>query len=161
MPVTAAPSSPKFFRAVVWGGLVAGALDMLEPIVFWHFYRGTPPIRIPQSIAAGLLGRQAAIDGGWKTAALGLALHFFIATSAALVYVMVSRRKEALIQHPVKYGLIYGLGVFAFMNFVVVPVSQGGAPTLVTPVLINNVLAHLFLIGLPIALLTRRYAGRA
>jgi uncharacterized membrane protein YagU involved in acid resistance len=142
---------------VVLGGLVAGALDMFEPIVFWHFYRGTPPIRIPQSIAAGLFGRQAAIDGGWKTAALGLALHFFIATSAALVYVLVSRRRAALVERPLKFGLIYGLGVFLFMNLIVVPVSQGGAPTLVLPVLINNVLAHLLLIGLPIAFLTRRY----
>jgi hypothetical protein len=50
-----------------------------------------PPIRICQSIARGVLGREA-FAGGAGTAALGVVLHFIIALAMALAYAMVASR---------------------------------------------------------------------
>jgi hypothetical protein len=76
-------------RAVLTGGLAAGALDI---IAAWIVYglRGVAPTRTLQSIASGILG-VAAFQGGVATAAFGLALHFVIATTAAAVYSLASR----------------------------------------------------------------------
>lgn len=45
-------------RAILWGGLIAGALDLLYAFV-WYGPRGVSPVRILQSIASGLLGADA------------------------------------------------------------------------------------------------------
>lgn len=46
-------------RAIVYGGLVVGTLDILDAVIFFGLWRGVAPIRIFQSIASGLLGRAA------------------------------------------------------------------------------------------------------
>jgi len=78
------PQRARPVRAIVFGGLVAGVLDITAAFVIYGL-RGALPVRIPQSIANGLLGA-AAYKGGFATAALGAALHFFIALVATAVY---------------------------------------------------------------------------
>ncbi len=76
---------------VLAGGVVAGALDIAYACVFWAIKAGVPARRIFQSVAAGLLG-EASFEGGAATAALGLALHFFIATSMSVAYYLAAGR---------------------------------------------------------------------
>ena len=45
--------------AVLAGGLAAGVIDISYACTFWAIKAGTPPTRILQSVAAGLLGRRA------------------------------------------------------------------------------------------------------
>lgn len=140
---------------VLAGGLVAGGLDILYAIVFWAVKRGVPAQRILQSVAAGLLGR-ASFDGGGRTAALGLALQFFIAVSMSVTYFVVSRRLPVLWQRPLACGTAYGLLLYAIMNYVVVPLSAA-LPGSKDPVWVTlSIAVHMFLIGVPIALFTRR-----
>ena len=109
-------------------------------------------MRILHSIAAGLLGRENAAAGGIATAMLGLGLHFFIAFVVVLIYHLASRRIKALAEHPAIFGVLYGLAVFAVMNFVVLPLSA--APPRNAPsgaVLVNGLLIHAFGVGLPAA----------
>ncbi len=89
----------RFLLRLVQGGVLAGALDITYAIVFNYVRSGVPPVRILQSVASGLLGR-AAYSGGAGTAGLGLALHFFIALTAAAcasrrVVLSVSRCRSA------------------------------------------------------------------
>jgi ribose/xylose/arabinose/galactoside ABC-type transport system permease subunit len=63
---------------VLAGGLIAGTLDILYAYTFWTMKSQIPAQRIFQDVAAGLLG-EASFQGGWSTAALGVALHFLIA----------------------------------------------------------------------------------
>ena len=150
------PQTRSYAAAIGWAGLCAAILDILDPILFFGL-RGVRPIRIPQSIASGLLGR-AAYTGGLRTAVLGLALHLGIALFWAALFVLAARYLPTLRQHPVPSGLLYGLVIYAVMNFIVLPNSHV-APSHPTPaVLINGVAAMLFLVGLPIALLNRRFA---
>jgi hypothetical protein len=141
---------------VLLGTLTVGVLDLVDAIVFFYFFRGVAPIRIPQSIAAGLLGPAAARSGGWQTAALGTLLHFFIAFSVVFVYYRLSLRVPFLVRHPWRCGALYGVIVYGIMNFVVVPLSAsggGGIPPL--PIAVNGLLIHIFGVGLPAALFTR------
>ena len=85
-------------RAILWGGLVAGILDLAFALTF-NGLRGVPLIRIPQVIASGLLG-PASFQGGTTTAALGLALHFVIAFGFATFYNLASRPFPALVRQP-------------------------------------------------------------
>jgi len=140
-------------RAIFLGGLVVGVLDIADAFIFFGF-RGVSPVRILQGIAGGLLGRDA-FAGGWPTAALGLSLHFLIATVVVAVYVLASRQLVSLVKAPLLTGPLYGLAVWLAMNFVVLPLSAAGAPTFRTVVVLNGLLIHMVGVGLPSALFAR------
>ena len=145
-------------RAILLGGLIAGTIDISYACIFSYLRRGTSPVRVLQSVASGALGRSA-FDGGAWTAALGLVFHFLIATIAAAVYYLASRPLRFLVNYAVICGPLYGLCVYLVMNFVVLPLSAiGSRPALPLPVLISGLLIHMFGIGLPIALVVRKYS---
>jgi len=141
--------------AILIGGAIAGTLDITYAIGF-SALRGVPPMRILQSVASGLLGASA-FKGGLSTAALGLALHFFIAFSAAAIFYLASKAIPSLTRHPVVSGLFYGFLIYAVMNLVVLPLSayprKVSFPLLV---LVTGLFVHMFFIGLPISLAVRR-----
>jgi len=143
-------------RLVLAGGLVAGALDITYACVFWAIKAGVPAQRIFQSVAAGLLGT-ASFTGGWPTAVLGLALHFFIATTMSVTYYVAARRIPILGGRPVPFGAAYGLLLYVIMNYVVVPLSAAGHGGAKDPLWVAlSIVVHMFLIGVPIALFTGR-----
>jgi hypothetical protein len=141
-------------RAVLLGGLTVGALDLADACLFFGVRNGVTPMRILQSIASGALGR-AAFSEGLAAAALGLAAHFFIATSIVFVYYLASGMFRSLVRHPWIFGPIYGWGVYAFMNFVVIPLSNAGPQRFVWPVVVNGLVIHTFGVGIPSALFSR------
>ena len=148
-------------RAVVYGGLAAGVLDLLDALVFFGLRSGARPVGILHSIAAGLLGRDASRAGGMPTAALGFILHFVNALIIAAIYVVASRALPVLRRRWVIGGLAYGVAAYFAMTFVVVPLSNAGPGRIafalpVTPVLINGLAIHAFGVGLPIAYFASR-----
>ena len=140
-------------KALVLGTAVVGTLDILDALVFFGL-RGARPIRILQAIAAGLLGRKA-FQGGIATAALGGILHFFIAFVIVAVYFVASRRTPLLTRYAVPFGLLYGVGVYFVMNYVVIPLSAAAPGAFSMPVFINGILIHALGVGLPAALFAR------
>lgn len=148
--------------AILWGGAIAGVLDIADALIFAGT-RGVPPWRVLQAIASGLLGRDA-FTGGAPVAALGLALHFVIAFGAAVTYSLASLRLPLLIRRPWICGPIFGICVHLVMKYVVLPLSlyRGrGAASWLDPGFINIIFAHVFCVGIPIALSARRAARRA
>jgi hypothetical protein len=141
---------------ILWIGLVAGTLDITENIVYNAFRRITP-WRIFQYIASGLLGIHS-FQMGWTSVGLGVAIHYTIALTWTAIFYIVATRFIALTRRPVLSGLIYGVVVYIVMNFLVLPLTavppRPAAMTLVNR--INAVLALMFCIGLPIALLVKR-----
>ena len=150
----------KAYRPILLGGLIAGTLDITYACIFSYLRRGTRPSVVLQSVASGALGRSA-YEGGAKTAALGLAFHFLIALIAATVYYLASRGLRFMITQAVICGILYGVLVYLFMNCVVLRLSAIHSTTwpwsYPWPALIGGLLIHMFGIGLPIALITRRY----
>ena len=143
---------------VVLAGVVGASCDIVYAIVYYG-WKGVPAVRILQTVASGLLGK-AAYDGGWPVAALGLALHYGIVIVAAALFFAVARRRAWLRDEPVTAGLIYGVAIYAFMNFAVLPMSAYPFP-LRFPLLTTatGLLAHM-LVGLSISLITRRAHAR-
>jgi hypothetical protein len=137
------------FDTIVLGGLVAGALDILDAFVL-TWANGGSAVRVLQFIASGVLG-SGALQGGWTTAGLGLVLHFVIALGAAAVFLGITRLIPAVLRHPVSAGVAFGLGVFLVMNLIVLPLAgfAGGLPRGWR--LVNGLLIHAFGVGLPIA----------
>jgi hypothetical protein len=144
-------------RTIFYGGLTVGVLDGLDAIVFFGLRNGFAPLRIFKGIAGGLLGRPAALEGGLATAALGILIHFTIATTIVAVYSLASQRLPWLTRWPFVCGSLYGLAVYLVMNLVVLPLSAlhtTGLPSAV-PVLVNGLLIHVIGVGLPSALFAR------
>ena len=141
--------------AVFWAGLFAGALDLTQAFVGFGLL-GAPPYRILQHIAGGLVGVRS-YQMGWPSAALGLAVHFTIAFTAAIVYFGLSRKIQVLNQHSILSGLLYGEAVFLFMYFVVIPLSALGPAQFNVATYITGPIGHPLLVGLPIALSVRRF----
>lgn len=141
--------------AILVGGGIAGVLDIAYAIAY-ATWRGSNAEHLLQLVASGLLGN-VAYDGGAATVALGLACHLAMSLLFAAFFFVVARRWRGLAFHPWVSGPVYGLGVFAVMNFVVLPLSA--FPHEVKFSLVGtgtNLLSHLFFFGLPIALATRR-----
>jgi hypothetical protein len=149
-------TSPRTSLAILWGGLAAGILDITAALVVYGAF-GLRPQRLLQGIAAGLLGPKS-FDGGVATAALGLACHFTIAFSAAVVFSGLSRRMEFLVRHFVIAGALYGVAVYFFMNRVVVPLSHARRSPFSFKMMVIGVIIHIFCVGLPIATAVRRFS---
>lgn len=140
----------RLLAAIAAGGAVAGIVDIVYAIVSVGM-RGRSPQWVLQSVASGLLG-SGAFEGGWSSAALGLAAHFVIATGAAALFVLAGSRLEILRRHWFVAGLCFGIGVYLVMNFVVLPLSA--VPFKITytaSVLAQGFVSHAFGVGLPIA----------
>ena len=143
------------FRAILTAGLVVGVLDISSAFVIW-WQRGVGARRGLQGIAAGLLGAKS-FDGGLVTASLGLGLHFFVAFVIVSIFYLASQKIEFLTIHPVVSGVLYGIGVYIVMYWFVLPMAF---PTF-RHRMGNELLAvaiHISLIGLPCALIVRRYS---
>ena len=150
--------------AVVLGGVAAGVIDITYACTFWAIKAGVRPTRIFQSVAAGLLGRQAAVAGGLQTAALGLALHFVIALTVAFVYYTAARYADTLWRRPWAFGSLYGVAVFGVMHYIVVPLSAAGGGVAPFDLVWDglSIVVHAFGIGVPVALGARAaLRGRA
>jgi hypothetical protein len=155
-----AASDSKAYQVILLGGLIAGTLDITGACVVSWFRAGVSPIRVFQSVASGLLGA-ASSTGGAKTAALGLALHFLIATIWTAVFYLASRKLRFMLARPIAIGLLYGVAVYLFMNFVVLPLSavpRRGPPPLSGRII--GLLIIMFCIGLPISLIVSRFSRK-
>jgi hypothetical protein len=137
--------------AIAAGGLIAGTLDLTQACILFGW-------KIPLVIAGGLLGPKAT-HGGPATYVLGVLLHFFIALSAAAIYYAASRRLSFLLEHPLVCGLFFGGAVEEVMSLIVLPLSalHARGPYELHD-LIQGLLVHMVVVGLPISYSIRRFA---
>ena len=139
-------------KRFVLAALVVGTLDISEVLIV-SWLKGGAPLKIFQGIASAIYGK-ASFEGGTRTILIGLLLHYFIATSVVAVYFLASRKLAALNRHPVLTGAIYGVGVYLFMNFVVLPLV-GMTPKFTTFSVVNQLFCHIVLIGITTGLFAR------
>ena len=143
-------TSPKL-RAILVGGSIAAALDILFAIT-WAAINGRTPVWLLQTVATGLLG-ESSYSGGAGTAVLGLAGHFAMSFGWAALFVAAASRVPALVAKPWFAGPVFGILVFFTMRLVVLPLSAFPYPVSFSqPGATYDLLSHMFLFGLPIAL---------
>jgi hypothetical protein len=152
MPADAA--SIRSVPVILGAGIVAGTLDITAAFATWA-PKGVSPVRILQSIASGLLGA-ASFRAGWKSAALGGAFQYLIATTAAAVYFAAARKLPILTRRPVVFGALYGIGVYLVMYRIVMPLSRVHRSPFSWSATAIAVVTHIVCVGIPIGLVLRR-----
>jgi uncharacterized membrane protein YagU involved in acid resistance len=146
-------------RLSVIGGLITGALHLIieDWIVFGIW--GNKLISTMQYVASGAIGN-AAFAGGLSTALLGTLFHFLMCIVIAGIFMMSADRIPLLRKYVIPGSLLYGVGVFIVMWFIVLPLSA--APPLPAPPfsqVVEGFIEHVLLIGLPLGILVRRTAN--
>jgi hypothetical protein len=156
----------KTLKPILYAGALVGVLDIAAACINARVAAGFTPAHVFQSVAGGLLGR-GSYNGGFATAALGLAMHFMMALTVATIFYALSRRFSLpqKLSRVVAVGLLYGAAVFVVNNFATAPfMSWVRSLYLHTPILFkppmgwSQLVIHLFCVGLPVALVMRLYA---
>jgi len=157
LPLTARRS---LVRPIVLGGLIIGIVQfVLQEWIVFSVLQQNPLMAVLQYITSGILGN-AAFEGGIATALIGVLIHFFISLVIAGVFILSAERIPLLRRHAIAGALLYGIGVFIVMNMLVIPLSAAPVippPTL--PWLIEIVVDHMLVVGLPLGILVRRNAN--
>jgi uncharacterized membrane protein YagU involved in acid resistance len=149
------PQNPTVSNTILWSGLISGLLDAIAGVIVYFLFKGMNPIEVLQYIASGVFGT-AAFSGGLLMAVAGLILHFVIAFAFAAGFFFVYPNIPLLSKNIWITGLLYGLFIWLFMNLLVLPNSN----TPQSPrdfVSVVEIIWHMTLVGLPMALVTDRY----
>jgi hypothetical protein len=148
-------------RLIVVGWLVCGTLDISDALIFTWLRSRVPAEHVLQFIASGAMGGTA-FHQGWSSAMLGLAIHYVIALCWVTLFVLVVRNVPALMRWDVAFGVLYGLVMYAVMNFIVVPLTRiGPKPMAHGASLVNGVLALVICFGVVMSLLFRSRVARS
>ena len=141
---------------VLIGGGTAATLDLVYACVRQAGFGRSVEWTL-QSVASGWLG-MAAFESGTPGALLGLVSHYFILFVAACLYLAASRRFTFLATQAIACGAVFGVGVYLFMNFVVLKLSA--FPFTLTYDwlrLVEGFATHALFVGVPIAAAVRRW----
>lgn len=140
-------------------GIVIGGADLAFAAAYWAPH-GVAPIRIPQSIAAWILGSHTARAGGWSTALFGMALYFTLTSLMVEFYHRLGTRHDVLLRRPYLCGALYGIAMYCLLFKLAVPLWTG-SPAAPEPVAwtVSCTLAYMLLIGIPCALFARIRQG--
>ena len=146
-------------RSIVLGGMIIFISQFIHQWIVITLIQKTPFILVWQYIASGALGN-AAFEGGIATALLGVFFHLIISFVIAGVFILSADRIPLLRRYAFVGALLYGFGVFIVMNLIVTPLSAAPpvpAPTL--PWLIEAIIEHVLIVGLPLGIIVRRNAN--
>jgi hypothetical protein len=149
--------SPNPGAAIVFAGTLCGILDGLAAVGLTLYYHGKPEWTF-QGIARGLVGNWAYAEG-IATVFIGAVLHFLIAYGAAVVYYIASRYLRIMVRQALVCGMIYGVLVHLFMQFVVIPMSKIGPHPINWRSFLQILAIHIGIVGPSISLVVRRYSG--
>ncbi len=148
-------------RRILIAGLLVGVLDISYVLVLWVLLlKKTTVLRIWQSVATGLLGRDA-YQGGLPTALLGGLLHFTIAMTWTGIYWQAYRHWPALRRRvrsgggAIAVGFLVGPLIWLTMDFLVLPLSRANAVSIQAWPFWVNLLQHGVMVGTPMALIVR------
>ncbi len=133
---------------------IAGALaDLGVAALYWSQFQ-VDAIRIPQGIAAWILG-PAAFDGGAATALFGLLFYCSLVCAACALYRVAARRCTVLWQRPVVCGALYGVLAYGVIFWILAPLLTGDGGSTKPGWLGLCVATYVLVIGIPAALAAR------
>jgi hypothetical protein len=120
---------------LVRAGLVTGVTDGLFSSVLSAFFYGSTVTRLFQGVASVLLGA-AALDGGARTAAIGLLMHFGVAFGWSAVFLVLYQSSSwirALAGSSagvLAIAAVYGPLIWIVMSMVIVPMFTHRPPAI-------------------------------
>jgi hypothetical protein len=143
-------------RSIALGGMMVAVLHLVvqDGLVF-SLLGQRSFILVIQYVASGVMGN-AAFAGGLVTALLGLVIHFLISFIVAGVFILSTGRIPLLQRNSILGSLLYGVGVFVVLYYVVLPLSAAPPVPLQLMDIIELAMEHILVIGLPLGLFVRR-----
>lgn len=128
------PTRSTTLSRIVRAGLLTGVTDgLFSSVLSVAFYHSTVT-RLFQGVASTLLGTSA-FDGGIKTAALGVLMHFGVALGWSAVFLLLLDRSpwiRRLLDSPhgaLKVASLYGPFIWLVMSLAVIPLLLHRPPT--------------------------------
>lgn len=146
---------PTVIRTLTLSTLYSGLLDASAGALVYLIFKGLNPVEVLQYIASGIYG-DAAFSGGLIMAAVGLILHFVVAFAFAAGFFIVYPSIKLLSKNIWVTGLLYGLFSWLIMNLLVFP-NSSVAKVPFNFISILEIIWHMALVGLPIAVLTKKH----
>jgi hypothetical protein len=142
------------WKPILLATLVCGTLDILFSVIL-TLTRGREPAAMLRYVASGPFPN--ATEWGGAGSLIGLAVHFALMAVMVAVFVIAARSFAALLDKPLLWGLVYGLVTYVAMNLVVVPLRFPAAFPPSALAVATQLFAHIVLVGIPTAFITRRY----
>ena len=139
---------------LIRAGITTAIVDGIFSSVLSAFFYGSTVTRLFQGVAAALLGSQA-LEGGVRTAAIGLLMHVCVAFGWATVFVLLAmnsrRLRRTISTWPGAVGVaaVYGPAVWMVMSLVVIPLLVRRPPAITFRWWVQFV-GHFPFVGLPI-----------
>lgn len=148
------------WRPILAGTAVAGTLDLLAMFLLAWARRLRPPGDVLRTVATGPFG-DIMRDAGPFAALTGLITHYGLVAAMVAIFVMAARAAPGLLRHPVPIGLAYGVIIYLVMHWVVLPFRWPTELPSRSPLDVAIALIfHVWLVGVPIALITAHYRLR-
>ena len=154
---TGAFGRDQILRSIVLAGIFISVVHLI--IQSWFIntvLKENPFVVVLQYIASGIKGLSA-FQGGNSDALLGVLIHVVISFVVAAVFILLADRIPFLRRYAIPAALLYGFGVWFVMQQIIVPLSATPpipAPT--TPYLIEEIVEHILVVGLPLGILVQR-----
>ena len=148
------PSS-YWVNTIFWSGLISGILDALAACIVYYYRQGFNPGDVMKYVASGLYG-PSALAGGNDMIVKGILLHFITAFVIAGSYFIIYPKMRMLKNKPFWSGIIFGTLVWIVMSFIIIPsTAVPKSPFTLIDAMIG-ISWHMFLVGLPIAVITKK-----
>jgi hypothetical protein len=153
---TSSISRNSLLRSIALGGIYIFITQSIHMWIVQTLIHDTPYIVTWQYIASGAQG-VSAFTGGNGAALLGVFFHLIISLGIAGVFFLSTAHIPLLRRYVIVGALLYGLGVWIVIHKIVTPLSETPPiPDLSTPWLLEEILQHIVLVGLPLGLLVWR-----
>jgi len=145
------------WKPIVVATLVCGTLDISLAVILTLMH-GREPAAMLRFVASGPFPQ--ATDWGAAGSILGLGVHYTLMAIMVSVFVLAARNRSYLLNMPLRAGVAYGVITYAIMNLLVVPLRFPAAWPPKPLGIATQLFAHIVLVGLPTAYITRRYLRR-
>lgn len=139
---------------LVRAGLLTGLTDGLFACVLFAGFYGSTVTRLWQGVASTLLG-PSALDGGTRTALIGVGMHFGVAFAWSALFLLLFESSPPLRRlgrsraGVLALAAVYGPLVWVAMSMVVIPLLTGRPPSITWRWWIQ-LIGHFPFVGLPI-----------
>lgn len=145
-------------RALAIATFVVAILDIGEDIIYCKVFLHVTPGELFKYIASSVVGIARAVSLGWIGVLIGAVLHTAVSFGVVLTYFFLSKEFLILRKRPFTMGPLFGIAVYCVMHYAVVPLTA--VPKIVPQnpavALANQLFAHIFMVGLPAALVLSR-----
>lgn len=146
------------WKPIVIATAISGTLDICWAILLALLF-GREVGTMLRYVASGPF--PAATAMGTAGALLGLLVHFTLMAIMAVVYVVAATSIRDMVRRPLKWGVLYGLVTYVVLDLLVLPLRFPAAWPPKPLSIATQLFAHVILVGIVFALVTRRYLARA